>query len=166
MLGVIVRNAFVVHERTTTPEQLADASLEGKPDDVARRLNVNVTEAGVRAYFSRSNGRDWAYVSLAWEDGSLARMTIVPREALKAVVLNHAREVLTRRFHAHVWERGAVKVEVQNDELSFHVVRASNPIAARQVDVARQVLLEAAFDFPVRASSEELTEVLGGGEPL
>jgi hypothetical protein len=63
-------------------------------------------------------------------------------------------------------EWGTVKFDLRDEDISFHVVRKSNPIAARQVDAARQVLLEAAFGIPVRASKKELADVLGAGYPL
>jgi hypothetical protein len=69
-------------------------------------------------------------------------------------------------------EWGPVRFDASSDgDLRFEVKSSlgdhqPNPLFARQVEAARQILVEVAFDVPPTASKQELADTLGTGYPI
>ncbi len=69
-------------------------------------------------------------------------------------------------------EWGPVRFDASSDgDLSFDVKSSlndhqPNPLFARQVEAARQILVEVAFDVPHTVSKQELADTLGTGYPI
>ncbi len=69
-------------------------------------------------------------------------------------------------------EWGAVELDASSSgDLSFSVKGTGadhqpNPLFARQVEAARQILVEVAFDIPHTVSKQELADTLGTGYPI
>jgi hypothetical protein len=131
---------------------------------IASRLGLTGRRSTVGVTIHFASGK-WARADLDSEDDRITSMTLVPKTDEKGAMPS-AIEAFTRRFRVtdkFAWEWGSVKFDLGNNQLAFHVRRKGNSIAARQVDAARQVLVEAAFGVRVRASDQELAEVLGAG---
>ena len=164
----------------TTPAQLEALSLEGSPKKVAKGLSMtDVDDTRVKAKFKSSAGKPYESVELTWSSKSgtgPSRMRLIP-EHTKSEEDEHGVEVLaavTHRLHAvhdGTWRWGPVEISAaKRGELSASVDAEPhgkmNPLFERQMDAARQLLLEAAFGIPVHASDADLAELLGTGYKL
>jgi hypothetical protein len=164
----------------TTPAQIAALSLEGSPRQVAKGLSLtDVDETRVRAKFRSHAGKPYEELDLRWDSKDASgpseiRLTV---EHATKDDDEHAGEMaraLSRRFHAQrngQWRWGAVDISVHSHgDFSASVDPTphgkTNAVFERQMDAARQVLLEAAFGIPVHASDADLAELLGTGYKL
>jgi hypothetical protein len=168
------------HVYGTTPAQIAALSLEGSPKQVAKGLSMtDVDSDRVRAKFKSSAGKPYEEFELTWKSKSASgpsEMRLLSEHSSKEDD-EHGVEMaraLAKRFHAlhdGGWSWGAVTISVQSHgELEASVDPMPrdkpNPLFERQMDAARQVLLEAAFGIPVHASDADLAELLGTGYKL
>jgi hypothetical protein len=166
------------HVYGTTPAQIEALSLQGSPKQVAKGLSsTDVDSTRVKARFKSSAGKPYEYVELRWSSKNAnapSGMRLVP-EHTKDEDDEHGSEVaaaLTKRFHAlpkdGSWRWGAVEISARkHGELEASIDATphgrTNPLFDRQMDAARQILLEAAFGIPVHASDADLAELLGTG---
>ena len=161
----------------TTPAQIEALSLAGTPEQIAKGLSsTEVESASVRARFKRSAGKPYEYFELSWDPKSPdapTSMRLVPEHERSEE--DRGEEViaaLARRFHAlhdGAWQWGRVSISAHKKdgelEASVESQRRGkpNPLFERQMDVARQILLEAAFGIPIHASDADLAELVGTG---
>jgi hypothetical protein len=96
--GIVVRAKLGQRPRDTMPRQLADVSLEEKADIIASNVNAYASRDFVHANFGRWGGV-WSTAYFDWDDGAVARMTIVPGSG-ETDAGARALEAFTRRFHA------------------------------------------------------------------
>lgn len=160
------------HVHGTTPAQIEALSLEGSPKKVARGLSsTDVEETSVRARFRVSAGKPYEYLFLSWSSKTATAPTSMRLAPADKVDEEHVAEItaaLARRFHAiegSSWRWGPVEITADGTgELRATVSDAeTNSLFERQMDAARQVLLEVAFGIPVHASDADLAELLGTG---
>jgi len=160
----------------TTPAQIEALSLEGTPRSVAKGLSAtDVRSDSVRARFKKSAGKPYEYFELSWTSKSAnapSQMRLVPEhEKGEDDRGADAIAALTKRFHlsdgSWSWGRVTIQARKSDGELEASVEptwnKKPNALFDRQMDAARQVLLEAAFGIPVHASEAELAELLGTG---
>jgi hypothetical protein len=175
--GVFLWEAYASHVHGTTPEQLAAASLEGSPKKVAKQLALtDADNISVRAQFKKGTAKHYVSVELDWTSGTSSapyRIRLHPEHAKedddeRAAALTAA---LAQRFHAMhdgQWSWGRFRISVDHEgEFEANVEQTwrdqPNPLFERQVDAAKQVMLEAAFGITPHASVAELAELLGTG---
>jgi len=176
--GIIAWEAGGQYVYGTTPAQVAAMSLEGTPKQIGKELaRADVRESSVRSKFKVSSARPYDYVELSWSSKA--------PQAPKSIRLHaehshdkdeeHGAEVvaaLSRRFHAMhdgqwTWGRFSITAHKDSGEIDADVDpvwnKKPNPLFERQMDAARQVVLEAAFGIPAHDSDAELAELLGTG---
>jgi hypothetical protein len=161
----------------TTPDQIEALSLDGTPKQVAKGLSsTDVSATTVRAAF-KASAKPYESFELTWSSKTATapdEMRLIPEHAKKEEREEHGTEVraaLAKRLHAlhsGSWRWGAVEISSDKyGELTAQVDATphgkTNPRFARQMDAARQILLEAAFGIPVHASNADLAELLGTG---
>jgi hypothetical protein len=164
------------HVYGTTPADLEAVSLEGTPKQLGKALSwTSVSSSSVRATFRVGPGKPYRYAEFSWsskEPNAPYSMRLVPHSEGHEEE-EHGAQVLaafTRRFHAASdgsWQWGTASIHVHSNDgaAELNVEPSSrkkpNPLFDRQMDAARQVILEAAFGIPVRASDADLSELLG-----
>ncbi len=163
-----------------TPADLAAVSLDGTPKQLGRALaGSDVNKSGVRVKLRVGPSRPYDVASLDWDSSDLSAPTKMRLEVEHGEHdEEHAAQVATafgRRFHAahhgDTWRWGPVELDVdkKRGDVSFAIDRKrnskTNALFDRQLDAARQVIVEAAFGIPVHASDQDLAELLGTGYP-
>ena len=127
----------------------------------------------VRATFLVSAGKPYAQVWFRWvrsTDDMPDTMELVPEES-PSPSGRTVYAALLRRMHAmhgreYEWGGIHIKARDEDGDLSFTVDgAASSALSEKQVDAARQVLLEAAFGIEPRFSEREIEDLLGSGYP-
>lgn len=180
-LGAVAFEECGHHVYGTTPAQVEALSLEGAPKKVAKGLSLtDVDDTRVKAKFKSSAGKPYESFELRWSSKTASapsEMRLVPEHTKDEEDDEHGTEVLaalSRRLHAlhgGEWRWGAVDISAgKHGELSARIDATphgkTNPLFDRQMDAARQLLLEAAFGIPVHASDADLAELIGTGYKL
>jgi hypothetical protein len=176
IIGGIVWESLGAHVYGTMPAQIETLSLEGSPRQVAKGLTLtDVHSSSVRAKFKTSAGKPYEYFELSWDSRSAnpTSLRLVPEsEKSEEDRGDDVVAALARRFHAlhdgdWQWGRVDIKAHKRDGELEARVAtewnKKPNSLFDRQMDAARQILLEVAFGIPVHASDAELAELLGAG---
>lgn len=174
----IVGGIFLVpHFHGATPAQLEAESLSKTPKQLASDLpSTEVHGDTVRVEFKIGSAGPYERADFTWSSGfkdapTSMRLRVEHGEHDKAAVV----AALGRHFHNlkggdHRW--GAVRIRAYGDDgdIQFDVDHTIdnkvNPLFDRQVEAAKEVALNAAFNLPVRVSEKDIADLLGAGYPL
>ncbi|HEY1956123.1 MAG TPA: hypothetical protein VGH28_10925 [Polyangiaceae bacterium] len=160
------------HIHGATPAQLMDEPLARSPKQLASDLPSTKRSSNmVTVSFKKGAAGDYEKAEYTWD----ASTSDAPNSLrLRVEYHEKAPDVspkLTRHFHAfqdgkHSW--GPVTIRARDDGgVLFQVDRLvdgkTNPLFDRQIEAAKEVILNAAFDLPLRVSEQEIVDVLGAG---
>ena len=170
-----------------TPENLASVALDQTPQNLARALPAS-TEHRTTVDVDLRHGLAFETATFSWRDSpdrvsKISLHTAREEEEEESTgkkkkegtnesprsFASKLDDVLPGVSSSGTRQWGAVEFEAASDgDLSFSVKGSAansqpNPLFARQVEAARQVLLEVAFDVPRTISSQELADTLGSG---
>jgi hypothetical protein len=162
------------HIHGATPADLAKLPLSGSPKKVGRAAPAaEVSQSNVRITM-KAGVSEYERVDLDWPSDDLSApnaMRLRPEHGAKQpdVVVALGRWL---PLHDGRYEWGAVsfRVDEPDGDARFsvkHTVGSKpNPLFDRQVEAARQLLLNAAFGLPVNVTDAELADTLGTGYPI
>jgi hypothetical protein len=164
------------HLHGATPQQLMDESLERTPKQLAHDLPASeLRGTSVRVDFKKGAAGPYERADFSWsskKSGAANEMRLRVEWHSHEHNGPEARAALARHFHAlhdgrHRW--GPVTIRVNNDEgdVSFSVDPGTggklNKLFDRQIEAAKEVVLNAAFNLPLRVSDHDLQDLLGSG---
>ena len=155
-----------------TPAQILDEPLERSPKQLAKDLPASASDkTSARVNFKKGAAGEYERVDFDWASGTSDAPNAMRLRAEHGAKGDDAKAALTRRLHALDDGRfrwGPVRIRADDDgDVRFSVDREidgkPNPLFERQVEAAKEVVLNAAFDLPLRVSDKELADVLGTG---
>ncbi len=123
----------------------------------------------------RHSAHPYHSVQFTWDDGTYLSLSAPVGMELLAERSDHddphgavVIAALSKRFHAlhsgkWKWDTVSFDVHKRDGDIGFHVDGLQNSRFDRQLEAARQVVLEAAFGIPPRVSDRDLAELLGTG---
>lgn len=166
------------HVHGATPQQLMDEPLSRTPKQLARDLpSTELRGTTVRVDFRHGTAGPYERADFEWSSRATDapyEMHLRPERHESNASAAEALAGLRRHFHAlengeHKW--GSVSVGVEEDgDVSFSIDRTlnrkPNPLFDRQIEAAKEVVLNAAFDLPLKVSAREVADVLGSGYAL
>ena len=178
VLGGAFYEEVLPHFHGATPQELASVQL-GSPKQVGHDLPMTSVEHGHEVEVKLRSGAchpyekaefDWAKKTLDAPE-SMHLHAEHEHESTNGATVTAA---LRRHIHGfrgtHTW--GPVSVTVSGDygDISFTVNHylssgARNPLFERQLEAARELVLNAALNVPMKVSDKELADVLGTGYP-
>jgi len=175
-LGAALDDCAGAYVYGVTPAELAAEPLTRTPKQLAHDLsNTSVKSNRVRANFLVKAGRPYEHADFEWNSKRLDEPSSLrlyaDREAENGPVVMRALSRHLRAMHgtSYVWSGVSFNVDDKRGDVWFKVDpfvgQRPNPLFARQVEAAREVLLDAAFNVPMKVSEREVEDVLGGGYP-
>jgi hypothetical protein len=159
------------HLHGATPADLARLSLSGSPKAVGRAAPASEVSNGSVRIHMKAGVSEYERVDLDWpsEDTSAPNaMRLRPENGAKqpdvAVALGRWLPLHDGRYE---WGAVSFRVDEPDGDARFGIRRTvdgkPNTLFDRQLEAARQVLLNAAFGLPVTVSDAELADTLGTG---
>jgi hypothetical protein len=178
MLGLtaVFLEVVLPHLYGATPSDILHQPLDRTPRALEHGLPAAklIGKTSVMVRFRVGAARPYDRVEFSWEKANLDHPNAM--RLLADAHENDESELtrsLTRRLHTfrdHDYHWGAVWFQATASQVSFKVERTvganPNTMFDKQVEAARQVLLEAAFGIPVELSDRDITDRLGTGYPI
>lgn len=162
-----------------TPEVIAAEPLDRSPQQVSSDL-PSTTGSGtyVSSRFRRGAAKSYESASFHWTDESkgLVLYSFDIKAKRNAVLEPGLVDRLSANLHGGLdksgnWRWGPVslRLDLKDGDLSVSVderyQNQPNPSRARQIEIGRQIILNAAFGLPLKATRDELVDVFGLGYP-
>lgn len=155
-----------------TPAQLMDEPLSKTPKQLASDLPATTkSTSSVTVRFKKGTAGEYEKAEYTWDSARPDAPYSLRLRADRGEKTSDAIAALSRHFHGlddgrHRW--GPVTIRARDDgDLSFEIDRQvdgkPNPLFDRQIEAAKQVILNAAFNLPLRVTDREIADVLGAG---
>lgn len=161
------------HFYGATPAEIMAEPLACSPKQLAHDLTMTSSHSnGVLVTFRKGAAGEYETADFKWAPGtSDAPQSMRLRAEHGAEIEHEVTAVLQRRLRTLRDGRfrwGPVTIRVSDEgDVSFEIDREvnghTNALFARQVEAAKQVVLNAAFGLPLRLSDREIADALGTG---
>ncbi len=173
VVGVVATILVGPHVYGATPMQLMDEPLARSPKQFAHDLPLTSQRGStVVVSFRKGAAGEYEKAEVEWGTGnSDAPQSMRIRAERGAKIGDDIATVLKRRlrtFRDGRYRWGPVTIRARDDgDVSWEVDRQvggkPNPLFDRQSEAARQLVLNAAFEIPLRLSDREIADALGTG---
>jgi len=176
IVGAIFGGVWIwPHVHGATPAQLMAESFPTSPKQIARDLPSTESDStSARVKFKIGTAGEYERADLTWSssnaDGpSSMRLRVEHGEHEGADAMTG----ISRHFHLqdgrHRWGPVTIRCDADGElryEIDPQVDGKPNPRFARQVEAAKEVVLNAAFNVPMKVSDRDIADLLGSGYPL
>ena len=178
IFGALGYEKVLPHFHGATPQQLADEPLARSPTQLGHDLPMTEVKFGTVSVKLRSGACEpYAEAEFGWSESALdapETMRLVAERGHGSTNGATIGAALRRHLPAfrgsYQWTTFSLSTEgnVADVTLTVHHFAADgapNPLFDRQLEAARQLVLNAACNTPIKVSDRELADVLGAGYP-